>query len=304
MCATNDRVEAEIRTLSGDAVGREFELVRLGLRRSSSRLLDRLAGKLIPSAKVLIYRDNLDFFRSLDVLVVAEKTSLVLKTRYGLDKLKIVHTRHGAGDRAIGFNAASAAFDHVLGVGTQNSRPADQRGGLLAERISVVGYPKFDLFKPRVQGESRTSGRPVVYNPHVSPHLSSWYKQGRDILRWFAEHPEYRLIFAPHIMLFQRPVTVTIQPPGIARVGQVPDDLRMRENIFVDTDSRALTTMEYLTERTSISATRAARFMNSCASRGPRSSSTPTTSTGRTIPTLPIGTLGRSSATWRRSVRH
>jgi hypothetical protein len=245
VCATNDRVAEEIRTLAGDAVGREFELVRLGLKRPSSRALNRVAGKVIPAAKLLVYRDNLDFFRSLDVLVVPEKTSLVLKTRYGLDGLKLVHTRHGAGDRAIGFNAASAAFDHVLASGPKIRDRLISEAGVPAERISVVGYPKFDLFKPRVR-ESTDERLTVVYNPHVAPHLSSWYKHGRDVLRWFAEHPEYRLIFAPHIMLFQRPVTVTIQPPGIAWVGRVPADLRKRENIFVDTDSRALTTMEYL----------------------------------------------------------
>ena len=245
VCATNDRVAEEIRTLAGHATARDFELVQLRLKRRSSRALDRVAGRIVPAAKLLVYRDNLDFFRSLDVLVVPEKTSLVLKTRYGLDKLKIVHTRHGAGDRAIGFNAASAAFDHVLASGPKIRDRLISEAGVSAERISVVGYPKFDLFEPRAR--ERTDARPtVIYNPHVAPHLSSWYKHGRDILRWFAEHPEYRLIFAPHIMLFQRPVTMTVQPPGIARVGQVPDDLRRRENIFIDTGSRALTTMEYL----------------------------------------------------------
>lgn len=247
VCATNDRVANEIRTLAADSVGRDFELVRLGLTRRSSRLLDRLAGRLIPSAKLLVYRDNLDFFRTLDVLVVPEKTSLVLKTRYGLDKLKIVHTRHGAGDRAIGFNAASAGFDHILASGPKIRDRLVSEAGVARDRISVVGYPKFDLFpaRPKARKDDRLT---VVYNPHVAPHLSSWYRHGRDILRWFAEHPEYRLIFAPHIMLFQRPFTVTIQPPGVARVGRIPKNVLAAENIHIDTSSRALTTMEYLDE--------------------------------------------------------
>lgn len=245
VCATNDRVAVEIRTLAGDAVGRDFELVRLGLTRVSSKLLDRLAGTVVPAAKLLVYRDNLDFFRTLDVLVVPEKTSLVLKARYGLDHLKIVHTRHGAGDRAIGFNAASAGFDHILASGPKIRARLVGEAGVPAERISVVGYPKFDLF-PAHRAQRTDERLTVVYNPHVAPHLSSWYRHGRDILRWFAEHPEYRLIFAPHIMLFQRPVTVTVQPPGLARVGSIPAELRGRENIHVDTGSRALTTMEYL----------------------------------------------------------
>lgn len=245
VCATNDRVADEIRRLAGDAVGRDFALVRLGLKRASSRALDAIAGKLVPAAKLLVYRDNLDFFRSLEVLVVPEKTSLVLKTRYGLDKLKIVHTRHGAGDRAIGFNPASAEFHHILASGSKIRDRLVSEAGVPADLISVVGYPKFDLFqrRPKDRPHDRTT---VVYNPHVAPHLSSWHSHGRAILHWFAEHPEYRLIFAPHIMLFQRPITVTIQPPRIARVGRIPKDILGAENIHIDTGSRALTTMEYL----------------------------------------------------------
>jgi hypothetical protein len=245
VCASNRRLADEIRRLAGEAVGRDFELVQLGLQRQSSRLLDRIAGKIVPSAKLLLYRDNLEFFRSLDVLVVPEKTSLVLKSRYGLDRLKIVHTRHGAGDRAIGFNSASAKFDHILASGAKVRDRLVNEACVPAERISVVGYPKFDLFEARAR--DRSDARPtVVYNPHVAPHLSSWYRHGGTILRWFAQHPEYRLIFAPHIMLFQRPVAVTIQPPRIARTGHVPAEALAADNIVVDAGSRALTTMEYL----------------------------------------------------------
>src|SRR3546814_12960419 len=70
----------------------------------------------------MLYRDNLDFFRTLDMLVVAEKTSLLLKSRYGLSNLFMVHTRHGAGDRAIGFDKASAGFDHILCSGEKIRR--------------------------------------------------------------------------------------------------------------------------------------------------------------------------------------
>src|SRR5690606_41355045 len=49
----------------------------------------------VPATKLLVYGDNLDFFRSLDVLVAAEKTSLLLKSRYGLRNLAMVYTAHG-----------------------------------------------------------------------------------------------------------------------------------------------------------------------------------------------------------------
>src|SRR5204862_2647259 len=114
VATTNPRLSAEVIRLGDGMIGPVIRLVELGLKRRTSRLARAALDGVLPATKLLVYGDNLDFFRSLDVLVVAEKTSLVLKTRYGLEALKIVHTRHGAGDRAIGFNRMSAGFDHVL----------------------------------------------------------------------------------------------------------------------------------------------------------------------------------------------
>ena len=106
VATTTVRLREEVERLAAEQIGSSIELVELRLRRPLSKALTRFASGVVPAAKLLVYRDNLDFFRSLDVLVVAEKTSLVLKSRYGLKRLKIIHTRHGAGDRAIGFDAA------------------------------------------------------------------------------------------------------------------------------------------------------------------------------------------------------
>ena len=114
VATTNPRLSAEVIRLGGGLIGPSIRLVELGLKRKSRRLAGEMLQSLLPASKLLVYGDNLDFFRSLDVLVVAEKTSLILKTRHGLKDLKIIHTRHGAGDRAVGFDPASARFDHVL----------------------------------------------------------------------------------------------------------------------------------------------------------------------------------------------
>jgi hypothetical protein len=177
---------------------------------------------------------------------VAEKTSLMLKTRYGLDRLKIVHTRHGAGDRAIGFNPASARFDHVLVSGEKIRRRLIEDAGVEANRISVVGYPKFDLHASTRTHALIDDGRPVVlYNPHVSPHLSSWYKMGRAVLDWFVEHDEYHLIFAPHVMLFERPFALTIDKLRIDRPGRIEERYLRAPNIHIDLGSRASSNMTY-----------------------------------------------------------
>ena len=248
VCAvTNDRLRAEVVRLGGAAIGQAVGLVTLALSSRASRAVARTAESVLPATKFLIYRDNLDFFASLDVLVVAEKTSLVLKTRYGLDKLKIVHTRHGAGDRAIGFDKASAAFDHVLVSGPKIRRRLIEDAGLDPTRISVVGYPKFDLYgDERGSGPLLDDGRPVVlYNPHVSPHLSSWYAMGAQVLDWFAAQEECQLIFAPHVMLFERPFVLTIDRLRIDRPGRIARRWLRAPHIHFDLGSRAATTMAY-----------------------------------------------------------
>ena len=247
ICSASERITSELKMLGGTAIGNELKLVELKLVSRSGRLANAIAGGLLPSSKLLIYRDNLDFFKSLDMLVVPEKTSLILKDRFHLEELKIIHARHGAGDRAIGFEKASARFDHILAAGPKIRDRLMRDAGVPAGRISIVGYPKFDLFEqPKDEGKPRQERAIVLYNPHVAPHLSSWYKSGRQILDWFAANPRYQLIFAPHIMLFERRLAVTIQPPRIARPGSVRQSSFNPDDILVDTHGRALTTMEYL----------------------------------------------------------
>jgi len=246
ICSASERITREIRILAGRSLDGDLRLVELGLANKSSLIFEALAGRLIPASKLLMYRDNLELFRSLDVLVVPEKASLILKDHFHLDNLKIIHTRHGACDRAIGFNRASARFDHVLAAGPKIRDRLVRDAGVSPAKITIVGYPKFDLFAPRGTFPRPRNKRPtILYNPHVAPHLSSWYKSGPQILGWFARNPQYQLIFAPHIMLFERKVVVTIQPPRLARPGRC-QSLHRAENILVDTCSRALTTMEYL----------------------------------------------------------
>ena len=244
IATSNARLTAEVTRLSG---GRpSLPIVQLGLNRLSSQVLNQTLGGLLPAEKLLFYRDNLDFFRQVDVLVVAEKTSLILKTRFGLDHLRIVHTRHGAGDRAVGFDPASALFDHVLVSGPKIRERLVDDTGVSPEAISVVGYPKFDLAATPAARPLPDDGRPLVlYNPHVSPHLSSWFMIGRQVLDWFVDHPEYQLIFAPHVMLFERPFTISIDKLRVDRPGRLEPRHLNAANIHVDLGSRLSTTMAY-----------------------------------------------------------
>ncbi len=245
IATTTPRLTAAVKRLARGRAGTSIDFVELGLRRGVSRALNGALNAMLPAAKLLIYRDNLDFFRTLDILVVAEKTSLVLKTRYGLDDLKIIHTRHGAGDRAIGFDKASAGFDHVLASGVKIRDRLIQDARLSPEKVSVVGYPKFDLVRAG-RGLFHANGRPtVLYNPHVSPHLSSWYKAGRQVLDFFVDNDDYNLIFAPHVMLFERPFAISIDRLRIDRAGRIDDRYLRAPNIHIDLGSLASTDMSY-----------------------------------------------------------
>lgn len=242
---TNARISAEVLRLGRGVVGGRIPLVQLELKRATG-VTARAFQALVPAAKLLIYGDNLDFFRSLDVLVVSELTSLLLKTQYGLKDLKIVWAPHGAGDRAIGFDKAAAKCDRLLVAGPKIRDRLIADAGVEPARIEIVGYPKFDVADLGPTRPTLDEERPVVlYNPHVSPHLSSWYAIGRKVLDWFVAHEGYQLIFAPHVMLFERPFVLSIDKLRIAMRGRIEERYLRAPNIHIDLGSRACTTMAY-----------------------------------------------------------
>lgn len=247
VAASSDAIVAEIARLAGPDRLATIKIVRLDVQRASSRLAERLLGQLVPARKLVIYRDNLDFFRSLNVLVVTERTSLLLKQRYGLHDLKMVLADHGAGDRAIGFGSSAAAFDHILAAGPKIRDRLIAEAGVDPANITITGYAKFDTTgADRPVLPMQTNGRPtVLYNPHLSPHLSSWYKLGRTVMDQFAASSRYNLIFAPHIMLFHRRFVVTIDRLRIDRPGKLDPRWLAAPNIHIDTGSAALTDMTY-----------------------------------------------------------
>ncbi|WP_086609037.1 hypothetical protein [Erythrobacter donghaensis] len=242
-----DAIRREIERQADPALLARVELVQLDLKRGASQALAGVLERLVPATKLLIYRDNLDFFRSFDAVVVSEKTTLLLKTRYGLDNVKLIHTRHGAGDRAIGFNPESAQFDLVLVSGPKIRDRLIADAGLTPEQIALVGYPKFDLCaNNRFQDSFPAPERPtVIYNPHPSPKLSSWFKHGAAVLEAFRGQDRYNLIFAPHVMLFERKWVVTLDPPSLARVEPPGPEYACEPRIHIDTGSAASSDMSY-----------------------------------------------------------
>ncbi|MBO9518168.1 MAG: hypothetical protein J7493_08890 [Porphyrobacter sp.] len=220
---------------------------RLTPASGATQFLSSMSGGALPADRISILQRNADRFRNLDALVAPEKTSTLLKTRFGLDRLALIHTRHGAGDRAVGFDAASGRFDLVLLSGEKIKHRLEQAGLLKPDGYAIVGYPKFDLCRdaapaPRLFDNDRPT---VLYNPHPSPALSSWYRQGIEVLDWFAGQDRFNLIFAPHVMLFAKRWTIGLSPLSISRVPPVPERFLGLPHIHIDLGSPASLDMTY-----------------------------------------------------------
>lgn len=240
----NDAVEMEVRRLLDPQA--RLSVTRLRPATRSARALERLTRGAVPATRLSILRENLDHFRRFDALVVPEKTSLLLKTRFGLDNLKLIHTRHGAGDRAIGFDKDSGRFDLVLLSGPKVRDRLQANDLLKPGGYAMIGYPKFDLFAREPVRRLFDNDRPtVLYNPHPSPALSSWYAMGKQVLEFFAASDRFNLIFAPHVMLFAKRFNISLSPLSFARVEDVPASVINRPHIHIDKGSRASVDMTY-----------------------------------------------------------
>lgn len=237
--------EAEARRFLLDAPANIALKVMRGAS-TGARLATGLLGNAVPFDRISTLGQNLDLFRPLAALVVPEKTSLMLKARFGLSDLKMIHTRHGAGDRAVGFDKASARFDFVLLSGAKVRDRLQAAGAIGDGNYAMVGYPKFDLAQDRAPVRLFDNDRPtVVYNPHPTPALSSWFAMGEQILDHFANNPQYNLVFAPHVMLFAKRWSVSVSPPSIARVKAVAQRFHGLPNIRIDLGSAASVDMSY-----------------------------------------------------------
>ncbi len=198
--------------------------------------LGRLKGRLYPNIRNVI-NNNEALFLSYDILVTPHAN---LDAVFKLDenrKIKYVCTFHGAGDGDIGFDKAFSEYDLLLTSGTD----VDER--LRLERVVhgrnssvIIGYPKFDLVRAVGQKLFDNDNTVFVYNPHYAKHLTSWDMYGHAVLGFFTKNPQYNLVFAPHIKVFD---------------AHMPRELNRYEqysNIIVDISSDKLMDATYTRE--------------------------------------------------------
>ncbi len=171
------------------------------------RMVDPVLSRWVFGRKKVVLRHNLEFFRGMDMIVAPERNFIQLKTRFGLDKPLLIHCRHGAGDRAAGFDKRLRLCDLVLLPGQKIVDRLNALGYLREGHYVVVGYPKFEVVQGLNRGERRffDNDNPVVlYNPHFDQSVSSWGGMGLEVMEFFRRHQEYNLIFAPHVIMFRR----------------------------------------------------------------------------------------------------
>ncbi|MDZ7626848.1 MAG: hypothetical protein U5J99_00415 [Parvularculaceae bacterium] len=231
---------------AGLAPGRgRVELVGLPLPPLFGALMGCL-DTVAPASRLARLRLNVDRFRDLDALVAPERTCLLLKDLVG-PSFKFIHCRHGAGDREKGFHPELREFDLLLLPGPKFVRRLEKVGALQANEYAFIGYPKFDAvaLKSPPKKFFANSNPTVIYNPHFSPELSSWYPMGEAVLDWFAANPDLNLIFAPHVMLFERRWHIELAAMKAALRKRLPERFRHKPNILIDVNSTRLFDMSY-----------------------------------------------------------
>ena len=111
---------------------------------------------------------------------------------------KMIHLKHGAGDREGGYNPRHAAYDLTLVMGEKDRERLIARGLATPDNCKVTGYSKFELMgAPR---RFFDNDNPVIlYNPHFDPILSPWHDHAEAILRHLESIRTFNFIIAPHV---------------------------------------------------------------------------------------------------------
>jgi len=183
-----------------------------------------------------IFKRHYSLFSSCDVLLSPHINLDYIMNRER-EKILYIKLLHGSGDSDVGFSPKLSCFDYIFVSGNDNKARTAEVKILNEDRIKVVGYPKFDLINKTTLGDRQkyfNNNNPIIqYNPHHNSSQTSWYKWGYQVLDFFATHPEYNLIFAPHIKIFGK---------------KMPKKLKKYlsfKNIIIDINSDALIDMTY-----------------------------------------------------------
>lgn len=244
----SDSVRAQIEKLvrPEDAVRINWqELTLPGFIGSATRMLDKVA----PVTRLARLRMHLPLFATSDAVISTERTCLRVKQRLDPDTAPLfIRVPHGTGDRSVTFHPDHRQFDFSFVAGPKMKEQL-VANGVDAAKIEVTGYSKFEGIDIYARPDFFGNGRPTfVYNPHFDPHLSSWFDEGPELLRWCASDAgqAYNFIFAPHVMLFRKGIHISPEYK-VGRVRpEIPKEALTASNILIDIDGPRLFDMSYM----------------------------------------------------------
>lgn len=168
-----------------------LKLVKLKNPRFARESLFRMPSRL---AVLLLNYRRIASFR---FIATTEVSSAHLQ-RFPSFSSKMIHLKHGAGDREGGYNPRHSAYDLTLVMGEKDRERLIARGLATPENCKVTGYSKFELMAPGRRFFD--NDKPVIlYNPHFDKQLSPWSLRAEEILNCFSALTNFNFIVAPHV---------------------------------------------------------------------------------------------------------
>ena len=161
-------------------------------------------GLFEPPARLPVLLLNALIFARYPTLVTTETTSSWLRHLPGF-RSRMIHLKHGAGDREGGYDPKHANFDLTLVNGPKDRERLIDRGLGNDRNIKVVGYGKFELIGPEQARLFANDRRVALYNPHFDKEVGSWTEYGEEIVRAMKVIADWNFIVAPHVKLREGP---------------------------------------------------------------------------------------------------
>jgi hypothetical protein len=195
----NVRVTILVSTLAGENFIRSFDPDgRLRFERLSSPA--RHNGLFDPPARLPVLLLNAWRIARYPIIVTTETTTSWLRRLPGF-RSRLIHLKHGAGDREGGYNPKHADYDLTLVNGPKDKERLIARGLGTDENIKVVGYGKFELIRANAEPLFANDQPVALYNPHFDEQVGTWLRHGRAIVAAFAAIPDWNFVVAPHVKL-------------------------------------------------------------------------------------------------------
>lgn len=152
------------------------------------------------------------------VIVTTATTSSLLYRLPGFSS-RIVHIKHGAGDREGSYSPKHKYFDLTLVNGPKHKAALIARGLRNESNCLVAGNAKFELVQP--PRAAVTVNRLALYNPHFDKRLSSWFRHGPAIVRTMEQIEGWAFVVAPHVKLKGGPNVQSTAPNVSMDMGSV-----------------------------------------------------------------------------------